>query len=342
MRVAEELRQRVEGFRFEWAGERFDVTVSVGVVPFRAGDTEADLILLTANTGKKLAKTGGGNAVRQLGVDDRVVDERRRSSALVEEIREAIRHNRFEVWCQELRPLAGSPDGRLSYEILSRLTGRDGEPLPPVEIFPVAEKYELMREIDRLVAHNTLSWLAANPECLKRTATCCINLSGASFDEENALYYRGLIESFRIPPKQLCFEVTETAAVTRFTAAVAFMHRLKEMGCQFALDDFGTGMSSFEYFRELPVDKVKIDGVFIRGLEPGGQNYAIVKAVVSIAQAFSLQTVAEFADNRQTIELLAALGVDFAQGHGISEAMPIEAFFGLGATVDTDQAAVVS
>jgi diguanylate cyclase (GGDEF)-like protein len=327
--VAETLRQRVEGFGFEWQGERVNVTVSVGVVPFRGGDAAPDLVLLTANTGKKVAKGGGRNLVRELAVSDQVVDQRRRSSALVEEIREAIRRNRFEIWCQELRPLGNGDRHGLDYEILSRATGREGQPLPPVEIFPVAEKYELMREIDRLVAGNVLRWLSERPECLRRTRTCCINLSGASLDEDNADYYRSLIESFRMPPEKLCFEVTETAAVARFTAAVAFMRSLKALGCRFALDDFGTGMSSFQYFRELPVDKVKIDGAFIRGLEAGGQNYAIVQAVVSIARAFGLETVAEFADNRRTIELLTGLGVDYAQGHGISEAMPIEVFFGL-------------
>jgi diguanylate cyclase (GGDEF)-like protein len=340
-KVADEIRHRVHGFGFEWHGERLEVTVSVGVVPFRGGEAAPDLILLTANTGKRLAKAGGRNAIRELAVDDHVVDQRRRSSALVEEIREAIRHNRFEIWCQELRPLTNAERGGLSYEILSRTKGREGQSLPPVEIFPVAEKYELMREIDRLVARNVLGWLAEHPECLRRTRTCCINLSGASLDEENADYYRGLIESFRIPPDKLCFEVTETAAVARFTRAVAFMRPLRDMGCRFALDDFGTGMSSFEYFRELPVDKVKIDGVFIRGLEADSPNYAIVKAVVSIARAFGLETVAEFTDNRRTIDLLAALGVDFAQGHGISEAMPIEAFFGLTAPdVETAAAAL--
>jgi diguanylate cyclase (GGDEF)-like protein len=337
-KVADEVRQRVEVFGFDLQGERRNVTVSVGIVPFRGGDAASDLVLMTANTAKKLAKQGGRNAVRELAVDDHLVDQRRRSSALVEEIREAIRHNCFEIWCQELRPLRGaSPDG-LSYEILSRATGREGRPLPPVEIFPVAEKYELMKEIDRLVTRNTLAWLADHPDCLRRTDTCCINLSGASLEPANAEHYASLIESFRIPPARLCFEVTETAAVTRFTAAVEFMRRLKAMGCRFALDDFGTGMSSFQYVRELPVDKVKIDGAFVRGLEAGGQNHAIVKAIVSVARAFGLETVAEFADNRRTIELLAELGVDYAQGHGISEAMPIEAFFGLAAPSRGDAA----
>jgi EAL domain-containing protein (putative c-di-GMP-specific phosphodiesterase class I) len=207
-----------------------------------------------------------------------------------------------------------------------------------MEIFPVAEKYELMREIDRVVARNVLGWLAAHPDCLRRTALCCINLSGASFDEENAEHYGALIESFQIPPEKLCFEVTETAAIARFNAAIAFMRRLKAMGCQFALDDFGTGMSSFQYFRELPIDKIKIDGAFIHGLEPASQNEAIVKAIVSIARAFGLRTVAEFADNRRTIEHLAALGVDYAQGHGINEAVPVATFFGLDTPARHDAA----
>jgi EAL domain-containing protein (putative c-di-GMP-specific phosphodiesterase class I) len=121
--------------------------------------------------------------------------------------------------------------------------------------------------------------------------------------------------------------VTETAVVTHFNVAVEFMRQLKKLGCSFALDDFGTGMSSFEYLSKLPVDKIKIDGSFIRGLTPESRNYAIVRAVVSIAEAFSLQTVAEFVETEEILELLTELGVTYAQGHIVRAAQPIAEFF---------------
>jgi diguanylate cyclase (GGDEF)-like protein len=326
-KIAADACQRIASHDFTWDGDKQNLTVSIGLVPFASAASTADMVMLTAHTAMESAKHSGGGCVQILDLDDNAVAERKRASILVTEIRDAIRHNRFEINCQELRPIQAGASGRLSYEILSRMKGRDGQPLPPVEIFPLAEKFELMRAIDRLVTENTISWLANHPECMERTDVCCINLSGASFDEDNITFFSRLLEDYKVPPGKLCFEVTETAVVTHFNVAVEFMQKLKELGCSFALDDFGTGMSSFEYFSRLPVDKIKIDGSFIRGLTPESRNYAIVRAVVSIAEAFSLQTVAEFVETEEILNLLTGLGVTYAQGHIVRAAQPIAEFF---------------
>jgi EAL domain-containing protein (putative c-di-GMP-specific phosphodiesterase class I) len=284
-------------------------------------------VLLTAHTAMSLVQNSGGDGFRLLRVDDDAVAERKRAAALVTEIRSAIASERFQIYCQELQPLQDNQDGGLSFEVLSRITDQQGRELPPVEVFPIAEKFELMREVDRVVVSNAISWLASRPECVARTRNCCINLSGASIDPDNVGFYLSLLETFDLPSEKICFEVTETAAVTHFRSAVEFMNALKKAGCSFALDDFGAGMSSFEYFRELPVDKIKIDGAFIRGLERGSKNYAIVQAVISIASAFSLQTVAEFVENEASRELLKEMGITYAQGHVVGKAEPIEDFF---------------
>ncbi len=326
-RVATNIRRRVAALRSVWHGSESAVTASIGIAPFSGGQSDADVILLTAHTAMSLVQNSGGDGLRVMRVDDDAVAERKRAAALVGEIRAAIEANRFQIYCQELQPLQDSADGLVSFEVLSRMTDQQGRPLPPVEVFPLAEKFELMREVDRVVVTNAVSWLARHPACIARTHACCINLSGASIDVANIGFYRNLLDTFDLPPEKLCFEVTETSAVTHFRAAVEFMGALKATGCSFALDDFGAGMSSFEYFRELPVDKIKIDGAFIRGLEQGSKNYAIVQAVVSIAHAFSLQTVAEFVENDEIRELLRDLGVTYAQGHVVAKPEPIEEFF---------------
>ena len=325
--VANNIRRRVGALRSVWQGNESVVTTSIGVAPFSGGQSDPDVVLLTAHTAMSLVQNSGGDGFRLLRVDDDAVAERKRAAALVTEIRGAIEADRFQIYCQELQPLQDSEDRGLSFEVLSRVTDQHGRPLPPVEVFPIAEKFELMREVDRVVVSNAISWLASRPECVARTRACCINLSGASIDPDNIGFYLNLLETFDIPSEKICFEVTETAAVTHFRAAVEFMNALKKAGCSFALDDFGAGMSSFEYFRELPVDKIKIDGAFIRGLERGSKNYAIVQAVISIAQAFSLQTVAEFVENEASRELLRELGITYAQGHVVGMAEPIEDFF---------------
>ncbi|MGB5591789.1 MAG: EAL domain-containing protein [Gammaproteobacteria bacterium] len=325
--VASTIRRRVSGLRSAKQGNDSAVTTSIGVVPFSGGRSDPDVVLLTAHTAMSLVQASGGDGFRLLRLDDDAVAARKRAAALVTEIRGALQANRFQLYCQELQPLQETGNNGLSFEVLSRITDQQGRPLPPVEVFPIAEKFELMREVDRVVVSNAVSWLASRPECVARTRACCINLSGASIDPDNLGFYLNLLDTFDLPPEKLCFEVTETAAVTHFRAAVEFISGLKAAGCSFALDDFGAGMSSFEYFRELPVDKIKIDGAFIRGLERGSKNYAIVQAVVSIARAFSLQTVAEFVENDTSLELLRELGITYAQGHVVGKAEPIEEFF---------------
>ncbi len=327
LKIAQDACQRVATHPFEWDGRPQNMTISVGLVPFAAGGEDADMVMLTAHTAMELSRRSGGGGVQVLELDDSAVAERKRASMLVTEIRDAIRYNRFEINCQELLPIQNKDPGRLSYEVLSRMTDRRGDPLPPVEIFPLAEKFELMRTIDRLVTESTIAWLMEHPDCLQRTSSCCINLSGASFDEDNIGFFSGLIHDYKVPAGKLCFEVTETAVVTHFNAAIAFMQELKSLGCRFALDDFGTGMSSFEYISKLPVDKIKIDGSFIKGLTVESRNYAIVRAVVSIADAFSLETVAEFVETREEFELLRDLGVTYVQGHIVRPAQPIAEFF---------------
>jgi diguanylate cyclase (GGDEF)-like protein len=326
-RVATNIRRRIAALRpASGAGESV-VTASIGVAPFPGGDSDADVVLLTAHTAMSLVQGSGGDGLRLLRVDDDAVADRKRAAALVGEIRAAIDANRFEIYCQELQALQDPDEKRLSFEVLSRVTDQQGRPLPPVEVFPLAEKYELMQEIDRVVVSNAIGWLASHPDCVERTRACCINLSGATINTANIGFYRGLLETFDLPPEKLCFEVTETSAVTHFRAAVEFMGAIRAAGCSFALDDFGAGMSSFEYLRELPVEKIKIDGAFIRGLERGSKNFAIVKAVVSLARAFSMQTVAEFVENDAIRELLKELGVTYAQGHVVGKPEPIDEFF---------------
>jgi len=326
-RVANNIRRRIAALRSVWHGSENVVTASIGVAPFSGGDSDADVVLLTAHTAMSLVQGSGGDGLRLLRVDDDAVAERKRAAVLVGEIRSAIDANRFQIYCQELQPLQDPDDRRLSFEVLSRVTDQQGRPLPPVEVFPLAEKFELMQEVDRVVVSNTVGWLASHPDCVARTRACCINLSGATINTANIGFYRSLLDTFDLPPEKLCFEVTETSAVTHFRAAVEFMGAIKAAGCSFALDDFGAGMSSFEYFRELPVEKIKIDGAFIRGLERGSKNFAIVQAVVSLAQAFSMQTVAEFVENDAIRDLLTELGVTYAQGHVVGKPEPIDEFF---------------
>jgi EAL domain-containing protein (putative c-di-GMP-specific phosphodiesterase class I) len=151
-----------------------------------------------------------------------------------------------------------------------------------------------------------------------------VNLSGASLNDEHFItFVQEQFERSQIPPHLICFEITETLAITNLGKAAAIMRLLKSTGCSFALDDFGSGMSSFAYLKNLPVDYLKIDGVFVREIIHDPTAAQIVKAIAKIASVMGIKTIAEFVEDRQTLEKLQQLQVDYAQGYGIARPSPL-------------------
>ena len=154
----------------------------------------------------------------------------------------------------------------------------------------------------------------------ERLGTCSINLSGQSLGDDKFLPF--VIEQFHrsgIDATKVCFEITETAAIANFSQASRFIQALKELGCRFALDDFGTGLSSFGYLKHFPVDFLKIDGSFVKGLLHDPIDREMVRSINEIGHLTGKQTIAEWAENEEIITVLRGLGVDFAQGYGVSQ-----------------------
>ena len=177
----------------------------------------------------------------------------------------------------------------------------------------------------RWVVSAALGWLSRNSERLERLHLCCINLSGASLaDEEFLAFVQGQLEQTQIPPKKICFEVTETAAIAKLSRAMSFMTALKARGCQFALDDFGSGLSSFAYLKTLPVDYLKIDGSFVKDIVDDEVDLAMVRSINDVGKVMGKRTVAEFVESAAILEKLHEIGVDYAQGYGISRPARIE------------------
>ncbi len=161
-----------------------------------------------------------------------------------------------------------------------------------------------------------------------QVASCAVNLSGTSLDDSE--FTQALIRDIRgapLAPRQLRFEITETAAIGHLAQARQFMERLESLGCRLALDDFGSGLSSFGYLRALPVDTLKIDGQFIRDIVDDRVDRAMVRSIHEVARVLGLETVAEFVENQATREVLDGIGVDYVQGHSIGPARPLEELF---------------
>jgi len=204
-------------------------------------------------------------------------------------------------------------------EILLRLRDPETRKLvPPGAFLPATERYGLSVELDKWVVKSLLHMLFVHQAVQAERRSYWINLSGTSIgDEEFSEFLMDAIQRSPLPPGTVNFEITETAVIRNVTEAGKLMSALREMGCQFALDDFGSGLSSFGYLRKLPVDYLKIDGMFIRDLLRDKTDRIFVKSIIDIAHALNIKAVAEFVENDELLQLVRELGADYAQGFAI-------------------------
>ena len=324
-RVADGLRQSIKDFRFAWQDRFFDIGVSIGLVPITATSGSMTEVLSAADSACYVAKDQGRNRVHIYQPNDDALARRHGEMQWVQRINDGLEGNRFQLYGQHMIPLtAGAP----TYcEILVRLHEKDTGLIPPNAFIPAAERYYLMPNIDRWVVARALDMIGRNrwsEDTSDQPMMYAINLSGQSLCDEKFLDFvvTHLHES-GIPPARICFEITETAAIANLTRAIDFMSRLKDIGCRFALDDFGSGLSSFGYLKSLPVDYLKIAGNFIRDIVVDPVDHAMVDAINQIGHVMGLTTIAESVESDAILEKLRNLGVDYAQGFGISEPVPL-------------------
>ena len=319
----ETARSAVEACEFEWLGRRMPVSVSIGVVRLdRYCDSPLSAMGM-ADAACYAARDAGRNRVHVYEFDDEKAVSRHSQMRWVTRINDALRDNRFELCLQRILPLREEGLGE-HYEVLVRMRDERGEMILPGQFLPAAERYHLAGRIDRWVVGNTLDWLKANPGVLERLKLCAINLSGQSLGNDRMLaYILERLERTGVPPRKLCFEVTETAAVADIMQATRFMNILRSRGCSFSLDDFGSGFSSFGYLKHLPVDILKIDGSFVREIANSSVDLAMVKSINEMGHLLGKKTVAEFVEDEAALELLRAVKVDYVQGYAFGRPIPM-------------------
>jgi diguanylate cyclase (GGDEF)-like protein len=323
MRIAEEMRKTIAGFKFAWENKLFDVGVSIGLVPLDAQSESMAAVLSAADAACYAAKDDGRNRV-QIFHGDKESGRRQGEMQWVSHINKALEENRFVLFFQEIKPVASSGHGR-HFEILVRMRDEQGALVPPMAFIPAAERYNLMLAIDKWVVCNTFDWLVARGFKDGDAMSCAINLSGQSFGDDAFLEF--MLQQFDtrpIPQGSVCFEITETAAIANLNKARRFISSLREKGCRFALDDFGSGMSSYAYLKNLEVDYLKIDGVFVKDMVNDAVDYAMVESINRIGHVMGLKTIAEFVESDAILEKLREMGVDYAQGYGIHKPEPLQ------------------
>ena len=323
MRTAEVLREAVRNFRFTWEERVFRLGASIGVVPITADNEDVAGIISAADSACAAAKEQGRNRVHSFAENDIELMRRKREMQWAARINVALEEGRFELYRMPILALQKQEPGN-HFEVLLRMRDEAGRIVAPDAFIAAAERYGITPNIDRWVVENTFRWLVSEADERENLAVCAINLSGQSLGDDKFLpFVIEQLEHSGLDASKICFEITETAAVASFSQANRFIQSLKELGCQFSLDDFGTGLSSFGYLKHFPVDYLKIDGSFVRGILHDPIDREMVRSINEIGHLTGKLTIAEFAENDEIIQLLRELGVDYAQGYGISQPKPI-------------------
>lgn len=321
-RRAEDITDTIRGFRFLADDRIFSMGASLGIVPVDQDSPPFEDLMMAADAACFLAKERGRNTFHIGRPDEEEIARRSRQAYWAQKIGRCLESNCFLLYGQHILPL-DSGGGRIT-EILLRI--RDGKDLVlPGRFLGAAERYHLMPDIDHWVIRRALKLIPGllEEEGIEQSFT--INLSGQSLSQPGTLdFILREIRSSEIDPSRLCFEITESAAISNLAAAQGLIHDLTEIGCSIALDDFGSGLSSFRYLKELPVHFLKIDGALVRDIATDPIMHSMVGAIKGVADTMGLKTIGEWVESKATLKQLGRLGIDYAQGFALDRPHALE------------------
>jgi Amt family ammonium transporter len=310
-------------YRFNYSGKLVDISGSFGAVYFNTAHVNAQTIMGIVDAACYEAKKAGGARVHFHHRGDTSFESRQYDLGMVANIQSALDKRTFRLYRQPILALQDDSNAeRYHWEVLIRMPGDNNQLLAPSLFLDVAERYHLAARIDKWVIEETFAWLNAMHERYGEAENININLSGTSIGDDKLLaHVEKLTLSLEIPTENVCFEITESAAIGKH--AREFLIRLKQLGYQLALDDFGSGFSSFGYLENLPVDFIKIDGLFIRDMATNMVHHEFVKSINDIGKVMGKQTVAEYVADAEVLNLLRDMGVDYAQGYHVARPSPM-------------------
>ncbi|MDJ0834721.1 MAG: EAL domain-containing protein [Gammaproteobacteria bacterium] len=324
LEIMQKIDASVKQIDIEVDSEAHEVSISMGIAPITSDVQNVSSVLSNAESALHAAKARGRSQIQVFELDDSNLLKRRQQIKWVSRTQSAIREDRLIIYAQKIQPV--NPEQALPhFEILIRMLDENNQVIEPEHFLPAAENFYLMPKIDRWVLNNTFKLLEQYAEEFG-TSGCevSINLSGQTIsDTDFADYIAETINSYKLDPSCLCFEVTESAAVANLSDAREFINQVKSLGCKFSLDDFGTGQSSFAYLKNLPVDYLKIDGSFVNNIVDDPVSRSMVSAINQVGHAMKLHTIAEYVEDDAIFNCLKDIGVDFVQGNGIDTAQPL-------------------
>jgi diguanylate cyclase (GGDEF)-like protein/PAS domain S-box-containing protein len=336
-RVAQQICDRMEDFRFIHDERRFRIGASIGLVPLDARWSTTEAVMQAADTSCYAAKEAGRNRVHAWFDTDEAMRHRHGEMQWTSRIEQALDDDGFALYAQRIGALNDDLAGTgIHAEVLLRMRDGDGALVLPGAFLPAAERFHLATRIDRWVMKKAIAWMQQLPG-VERIDMLAVNLSGQSVGDR--AFHRWAIDLLRgagpAVCQRLCLEITETAAVTNLADAAQFIEQLRAVGVRMALDDFGAGASSFGYLKSLPVDYLKIDGQFVRDLISDPLDEAAVRCFADVARVVGMRTIAEFVEHPAVLQRLREIGIDFAQGYLLHRPAPIDELIdGPAAAVD--------
>ncbi|MBT3206182.1 MAG: EAL domain-containing protein [Gammaproteobacteria bacterium] len=319
--ILKKILNKLLQHHFSWDKEIFTIGASIGLVAITATETNAEECLKMADSACYIAKEKGRKNIQIYNPDDSEMLKRDHMQKFASRLNHAFENDRFVLYQQKVFPLT-SNDQKQHFEILVRMLDEQNNIIPPNAFIPAAEYYGLSTKLDLWVTENTLKYFCNLQQ--KFNTVCNINLSGKTLGSKEFIEKATLLlKQYQIPDFTVCFEITETAAISNMAQAVDFINHFKAMDCLFALDDFGSGFSSLAYLKTLPVDFLKIDGHFVKNIIQDSMDLALVRAIHQVADIFGIETIAEFVETREVNTVLKGLGIDYGQGYYLHRPEPI-------------------
>lgn len=318
--VSEKVRAAIQKHRFLWEERIFDIGASIGITQMQGNINKADA-MSQADVACYIAKQNGRNRIHIFKADDQSLSQEFSKLDWANRIKRALEDEQFVLFAQKITPLQ-TDNHKRAYEILVRLQTPNESIIGPDQFLPAAERFNLMGELDIYIIRKAVDWLTHHCD---KIDLLNINISGQSLDNDS--FNEALLDILEANPKtnrKICFEITESTAITRMSASIAFLNRVKSHGCQLALDDFGSGFSSFSWLKTIPVDYVKIDGAFVLDVLNDSIDAAMVRAIHQISDEMNIETIAEFVENQAVSDWLKEVGIDYAQGYHYHKPTPLE------------------
>ncbi|NGP52234.1 EAL domain-containing protein [Thioalkalivibrio sp. XN8] len=324
--IADDVCSAIRDFNFVWRDKIYSVGVSVGLVQIGPESGALEDVLSAADSACYIAKQQGRGRVHVYSARDEAAARQRGEILWLQRLQSALKEDRFELRTQPIVAVAGRPENGPALEVLLRLRNADGGESLPLDFMQAAERYHLMPSLDRWVVQATFAAVGAGTLKLPPDRSVAINISGQTLGDPQFLeFVVECLDHGAVQPEQVCFELPESAVAAHHGHASRFIAVLHGLGCRFALDDFGSGLGSFANLKQLPMDYLKIDGSFIRGLGTDEVSTAMVTAMIELARSLGVKVIAEQVETERAFEVARALKVDFVQGYAIGRPVPLGA-----------------